>query len=177
MNHLKSQVGPWKLQWRGVPRGLEGTVHVEVESGPPIEVSWRKDGQGIWIYLPDGVFGFDLAGSVDDNGQTVYRVTQRHSNHEWNGVSCNYGDIEPQALNRAQQNKAARVRAQMPGKMIRVLTQVGNRVEKDQPLAVMEAMKMENEIRAPQAGKVSQVKVTEGQVVETGADLILIEVE
>jgi biotin carboxyl carrier protein len=39
----------------------------------------------------------------------------------------------------------------------------------------MEAMKMENEIRAHQAGKVSHVKVTEGKTVETGADLILLE--
>jgi len=34
---------------------------------------------------------------------------------------------------------------------------------------------MENEIRAPQAGKITQVKVVEGQAIETGADLILIE--
>lgn len=177
MNTLKSRVGPWKLQWRGIPRGTEGSVHVEVEAGSPIEVSWRKDAHGIWITLPDGVFGFDLAGSWDDSGQCVYRVTQRNSKNEWTGVSCHYGDLEPQAISRTNQVKAARVRAQMPGKILRILVKAGDQVEKDRPIAVMEAMKMENEIRATQSGVVKQVKVSEGQVVETGADLILIEVE
>jgi biotin carboxyl carrier protein len=48
-------------------------------------------------------------------------------------------------------------------------------VERGQPLLVMEAMKMENEIRASQAGKVIAVKVSEGQAVETGADLMNLE--
>jgi 3-methylcrotonyl-CoA carboxylase alpha subunit len=63
----------------------------------------------------------------------------------------------------------------MPGKIVRILVQAGAQVEKGQPLLVMEAMKMENEIRAAGAGKVSAVKVIEGQAVETGADLMLIE--
>ena len=49
----------------------------------------------------------------------------------------------------------------------------GQEVKAGQELVVIEAMKMENEIRASAAGKVEAVKVTEGQAVESGADLIL----
>jgi 3-methylcrotonyl-CoA carboxylase alpha subunit len=71
--------------------------------------------------------------------------------------------------------KGVRVRAQMPGKIISISAKPGDVVEKEQPLLVMEAMKMENVIRAPQAGKIGQVKVTAGQAVETGADLCVID--
>ena len=44
-----------------------------------------------------------------------------------------------------------------------------------QGLVVMEAMKMENEIRAPRAGRVKEAPIREGQAVETGALLVLLE--
>ena len=71
--------------------------------------------------------------------------------------------------------KNLRVRAQMPGKILRLNLKAGDSVEKGQTILVMEAMKMENEIRAPHSGKVSHLKVSEGQAVETGADLCVIE--
>jgi biotin carboxyl carrier protein len=62
-----------------------------------------------------------------------------------------------------------RVTAPMPGKIVRVLKQAGDEVEAGQGLVVMEAMKMENELRAPRAGRLSEVAVREGQAVEQGA--------
>ena len=56
----------------------------------------------------------------------------------------------------------------MPGKILRIHVASGAPVERGQPLMVMEAMKMENEIKATQAGVMGQIKVTEGQAVETG---------
>lgn len=66
------------------------------------------------------------------------------------------------------------VRAQMPGKILRVNVKEGATVEKGQSIIVMEAMKMENEIKAPQAGRVQGLKISEGQAVETGAELCTI---
>jgi biotin carboxyl carrier protein len=65
----------------------------------------------------------------------------------------------------------------MPGKIVRILVKLGDVVAKDQPILVMEAMKMENQIKATQAGKVSKISVTEGQALETGAELLVIEAE
>jgi biotin carboxyl carrier protein len=70
---------------------------------------------------------------------------------------------------------AARVTAPMPGKLVRVLVEVGQAVEAAQGLVVMEAMKMENELRSPKAGRVREVHVREGQAVEGGALLVVVD--
>ena len=58
--------------------------------------------------------------------------------------------------------------APMPGKIIRVLVKAGESVETGQGLLVVEAMKMQNEIRSPKSGKVERLSVVEGQVVNAG---------
>jgi len=64
------------------------------------------------------------------------------------------------------------VYAKMPGKIVKIMAKLGDRVEKGNPVIVMEAMKMENEIRATVTGTVSNISVSEGQAVETGALLM-----
>ena len=58
--------------------------------------------------------------------------------------------------------------APMPGKVIRLLVSAGDQVEAGQGLVVVEAMKMQNEIRSPKKGKVERVVATEGQNVNAG---------
>ena len=65
--------------------------------------------------------------------------------------------------------------SRMPGKIIKVLAKVGDMVTKGQGLIIMEAMKMENELKAPSSGKVKDIKVKEGKTVDAGVDLLLIE--
>jgi biotin carboxyl carrier protein len=67
-----------------------------------------------------------------------------------------------------------RVTAPMPGKVIRVLVKPGDAVTARQGLVVVEAMKMENELRAPRDGTVRDVQAREGASVETGALLLTI---
>ena len=62
--------------------------------------------------------------------------------------------------------------APMPGLIVRVNVSVGDRVEAGQGIVVMEAMKMENELRAPAAGTVWSINVTSGTAVEKGALLV-----
>jgi biotin carboxyl carrier protein len=69
----------------------------------------------------------------------------------------------------------ARVTAPMPGKIVRVLASAGEEVRAGQGLVVMEAMKMQNELRSPRPGRVREVPVSEGQAVEAGALLALVE--
>jgi biotin carboxyl carrier protein len=63
----------------------------------------------------------------------------------------------------------------MPGKVVRVLVAPGDEVASRQGLVVVEAMKMENELRAGRAGRVSEVLVVEGTSVEAGALLVVLE--
>lgn len=65
-----------------------------------------------------------------------------------------------------------KVTAPMPGKIVKVLVSPGDEVHARQGLAVVEAMKMENELRAPRAGRVVSVHVQEGALVEAGRLLI-----
>ena len=63
----------------------------------------------------------------------------------------------------------------MPGKVVRVLVAQGDAVRADQGLVVVEAMKMENEIRAPRDGRVKSIDVQPGQNVETGSRLLVLD--
>jgi biotin carboxyl carrier protein len=65
--------------------------------------------------------------------------------------------------------------APMPGLIVRVNVSVGDRVEAGQGIVVMEAMKMENELRATAAGTVKSVEATPGTAVEKGALLVALE--
>jgi biotin carboxyl carrier protein len=75
----------------------------------------------------------------------------------------------------AQAHGEQRITAPMPGRIVRVLVQPGDIVELRQPVIVIEAMKMENELRAPKAGVVKEVAVEPGASVESGRLLIVVE--
>jgi biotin carboxyl carrier protein len=67
------------------------------------------------------------------------------------------------------------IRANMPGRVVRVLVAVGDQVTAKQPVVVVEAMKMENELRTPRDGVVKEVLVIAGAAVDSGAVLVVIE--
>ena len=69
----------------------------------------------------------------------------------------------------------AELKAMMPGRVINVLVGEGDEVAAHQGVVVVEAMKMENELKAPKAGKVTAIKVAPGQTVEKGELLAVIE--
>jgi biotin carboxyl carrier protein len=68
--------------------------------------------------------------------------------------------------------KAKHVAAAMPGRVLRVLVASGDAVTTGQPLVVLEAMKMENEVKSPQDGVISGIAVTAGQPVNAGEVLV-----
>jgi biotin carboxyl carrier protein len=68
-----------------------------------------------------------------------------------------------------------RLVAPMPGKVVRVLVKGGDRVAARQPVVVVEAMKMENELRASREGTIAEIHVREGMSVDAGALLVVIQ--
>jgi len=70
---------------------------------------------------------------------------------------------------------AASIKAPMPGRVVRVLVAVGDQVSAKQAVVVVEAMKMENELRTPREGVVKEVLVEPGAAVETGAVLVVVD--
>ena len=67
-----------------------------------------------------------------------------------------------------------RVNAPMPGNILKVEVNKGDKVKAGQILVILEAMKMENEIVAPKAGTVAQVVVKVGEKVDTGSTLVVL---
>jgi biotin carboxyl carrier protein len=88
-------------------------------------------------------------------------------------------ELAPAAAGGAPVKKAAsglaEVRAPMPGRIVKLLAAPGQEVAAGQGLVVMEAMKMENELSSPRAGRVKDVHVHERQTVDTGALLAVVE--
>jgi pyruvate carboxylase subunit B len=70
---------------------------------------------------------------------------------------------------------ALEVRAPMPSRIVRIEVKEGDSVTVGQGLIVVEAMKMENTLKAPQNGTVTTVAVTEGKAVEKGTLLIVLQ--
>ena len=68
-----------------------------------------------------------------------------------------------------------RVVAPMPGRIVKLLVTAGDVVSARQGLVIVEAMKMENELRSPKAGSVTEVRVAEGALVEANTVLIVVE--
>lgn len=67
------------------------------------------------------------------------------------------------------------VTAPMPGRVVRILASVGDEVEAHQGIVVIEAMKMQNELKSPKAGKVVQLRVEPGDTVAAGDVLAIVE--
>ncbi|HYY88818.1 MAG TPA: acetyl-CoA carboxylase biotin carboxyl carrier protein subunit [Chloroflexota bacterium] len=69
------------------------------------------------------------------------------------------------------------IRAPMLGKVLRLVAQPGQRVEEDETVLVIEAMKMEIEVVAPVSGTLVEVRVTADQAVEADQDLAVLETD
>lgn len=75
----------------------------------------------------------------------------------------------------AAQTGARSITAPMPGRIVRILVQQGDSVEAHQGLLVMEAMKMQNELKSPNAGTVMRILVESNATVQPGQVLLVIE--
>ena len=89
--------------------------------------------------------------------------------------SCQVVDPRRKALRLSGGSDQGTLGTSMPGKVVRLLVEPGAEVTKGQPLAVVEAMKMENELKAPMDGRVAEILVVAGQAVDAGAVLMRIE--
>jgi biotin carboxyl carrier protein len=155
------------------------TVRAEVRaSGEEGRYTVRLDGRALEVDVRDaGPHTMSVIASgrahevVLQRREGGYRVVLRGEVLDVGVVEATRGAVAP----RRAPGGPARVQAPMPGKLVRVLVSAGQDVGAGQGLVVMEAMKMENEIRAPRAGRVKEAPVREGQAVETGALLVLLE--
>lgn len=86
---------------------------------------------------------------------------------------------DPRSFQRRRRHAAAHgpvtIKASMPGRVVRVLTQRGEHVAAHQGILVIEAMKMQNELKSPKEGRVTDLRVIAGDTVAAGQVLAVIE--
>ncbi len=136
------------------------TVHLDaVRSGPTI-YSIIEDGQQFEAMVDErGVHGFEVL-----VGGRLFHLESLDERTKLLASSALAVSSGPQT-----------VEAEMPGKVVRVNLAPGDAVGEGQGVVVVEAMKMENEIPSPIDGVVKEVAVSEGQTVEAGALLFVVE--
>jgi len=89
-------------------------------------------------------------------------------------------DIEKKSASQILSGSAAKkqkrdVKTSMPGKIVKILVDERTEVDEGQAILILEAMKMQNEIKSPQAGKITHIGPKPGESVETGAHLFTVE--
>lgn len=159
---LGEEDGTRELSFRG--RGWQGTLSHE-EGETPVE--GRRLGGELSLKLGDRMH------RVEPVGEGLFRVDGRLLSIRLRS------DLEArfEALGLGARAEAGgKVELPMPGKVVAVLVEEGQPVAEGEGLLIVEAMKMENEIKAPRAGVVSRLTVQAGDELEKGAALLHIDV-
>ena len=120
--------------------------------------------------------GASRALAVDAVGRGVWAVGHRGERFEVEVIDERTRHIRSLTGGGQKAAGPSVLKAPMPGLVVRVAVEEGSRVEAGSPVVVLEAMKMENELRAPAAAVVKGIKVKAGQAVEKGQVLVEFEV-
>jgi biotin carboxyl carrier protein len=161
----------------------ERVVVLERENGA---VSARLDGDGQEIRLEEAEPGLWILrrGSEQtiahvDGALPKLTVALRRPGRDPVVLSVDVRDarrakIAPPARPIAEGTAPVTIRSPMPGRVVKVGAKAGDKVTAGQTIIVVEAMKMENELRATRAGTVTEVRCSEGAAVEAGQDLVIV---
>jgi biotin carboxyl carrier protein len=143
---------------------MDGGAMVCSVDGRRLEVDVCGVGAGVLSVVVDGRqirCVLDGEAVVVDGRRVEFR---RHDPRSWQGLrGARLGSEGPQA-----------VKAPMPGRVVRVLVEARQEVEVGEAVVVIEAMKMQNELRSPKAGRVTKVAVRVGDAVAVGQVLAVV---
>ena len=143
---------------------VDGRLHVDID-GRTYEIEVHNSDESSYLLLHNNQV-FDCR---------VMRQTRSHDRFEVSlkGHRHSVAIIDPRRL-RSDENSdrhhdgLTEISSQMPGKVVRVLVEVGTKVEKGDGIVVVEAMKMQNEMKSPRDGVVVSLSVTAGDTVNAG---------
>ena len=158
--------------------------------GKTSDVEVRRDGDSLFARV-DGQ-EYELEVSEPEPGVFLFKHNGRVFNTfalkrsdgsievNLNGKSFNIQVTDPKRLRgsgseHSHDHGLVEIKTAMPGKVVRILTAVGKSVEKGSGVIVVEAMKMQNEMRSPKDGVIKEIRVSEGVTVNAGEVLVVIE--
>jgi len=90
----------------------------------------------------------------------------------WGNVSL---EIVPRFVQPGSEEVIGGLIAPMPGKVVDLKVKVGDKVSKGDPVVILEAMKMEHQVNAPETGKVSKIFIKKDQQLDNGALLMIVD--
>ena len=156
-----------------IEKTTEGHFRVVLDGDVRLVDAARVGVHGLSLLL-DGEHGVSREVQVtpaSTGGELLVTLGGRTVNVTVNGRRTGRAGVDTGAGAHGEQT----VVAPMPGRVLRVLVNQGDEVAVRQALVVVEAMKMENELRSPKAGRVKDISVTPGTSVEAGRVLLVIE--
>jgi biotin carboxyl carrier protein len=171
--------------------GLSVKLKAEIE-GETQSIEIKRDGTQVFAEIDGRRYTLEARESqpgvyllLSDGHVYECRVAQREAKRESLEVTIGTRAFsviltDPKRLRGAQASGShtdgiSEIVAPMPGKVVRVLVETGAEVEAGAGLIIVEAMKMQNEMKAPKAGKVTSINVTTGTTVNAGDVLAVVE--
>ena len=134
-----------------------------LEGREPRQIRWRDGDSERTVTLAGG----ERADGHVDVVRTGNRFTVIDTDGSWNLEL-----VDPLAGRDEEEFAAGRLTAPMPGRIVQVLAQAGDRVKRGQPILILEAMKMEHTIAAPADGTVDAINYAVGELVDEGVALM-----
>jgi 3-methylcrotonyl-CoA carboxylase alpha subunit len=159
----------FEFVWQDQPRsarlsyGHDGALRLLLDGDAPVAgaLSFVADGAGLWVQWGEAP---RLFSQLDWQGETAHLFTPQGATR----ITV----LDPLAHAGEAAQEGGRLTAPMPGKVVSFAVQAGDAVKAGQPLAVMEAMKMEHTIAAPHDGTVVELLYAPGDQVADGAELL-----
>lgn len=150
------------------------------------QVEIKRDGEKVFAKIDEREYELETS-EVEAN---VYLFKHNNQIHQIyvapNGI-VNIGNhqlevnlIDPKRLRGSSGSDGnadgtAEIRTAMPGKVVRILVEEGTEIQKGEGVIVVEAMKMQNEMKAPKDGIIKEIRFSEGSTVNAGDVLVIIE--
>ncbi len=152
---------------------VDGTLSVD---GVKLNFSHEFESDGALVFRSNDGLRHVRVRCIDAD-RSARTVTLRVKNHDYTVRLKSDFDtlLERLGMGPGSALRSGNMKAPMPGMVLEVMASPGQTVKKDDPLLILEAMKMENVIKSPQDGIIAKVGVLKGEAVEKGALLIAFE--
>ena len=149
-------------------------------------VEIKRDGEKLFAKIEEREYELVVSEVEPDvyllkNGNKIHQVYVASNgivnigNHQLEVNLIDLKRLRGSAGSGSETNGAAEIKTAMPGKVVRILVEAGKEIQKGEGVIVVEAMKMQNEMKAPKDGVIKEIKVEEGKTVNAGDVLVIIE--